>query len=152
MNKEIFAVIETVQFVRVRNFSKGYKGKYAVCEGLSKGKPCKIMVAEEEFPLKILNKIDKGTYLKVKANERGLRAAKIEYQDLEIIKLNQENIAVELANIKINLKNSEQRTIERDNMLFKWMDEVDKELHLLGLDLNKFREIFFKATKDEDDE
>ena len=110
------------------------------------------MVAEEEFPLKILSKINKGTFLKVKANERGLRAAKIEYQDLEIIKLNQENIAVELANIKINLKNAEQRTIERDNMLFKWMDEVDKELHLLGLDLNKFREIFFKATKDEDDE
>ena len=110
------------------------------------------MVAEEEFPLKILSKINNRTFLKVKANERGLRAAKIEYQDLEIVKLNQENIAVELANIKINLKNAEQRTIERDNMLFKWMDEVDKELHLLGLDLNKFREIFFKATKDEDDE
>ena len=52
MNKEIFAVIETVQFVRVRNFSKGYKGKYAVCEGLSNGKPCKLWLQKRNFPLK----------------------------------------------------------------------------------------------------
>ena len=87
MKKEIFTVAETVKFIRVRNFAEGYKGKYAVCEGECNGNSCKIFVADEEFPLEILNKIDEGTFLKVNPNDRGLRAVKIEYQDLEIIKL-----------------------------------------------------------------
>ena len=147
MKKEIFTVAETVKFIRVRNFAEGYKGKYAVCEGECNGNSCKIFVADEEFPLKILNKIDEGTFLKVNPNDRGLRAVKIEYQDLEIIKLNQQDFSIELAEIKKSIKNSEQRTIERDTTLFKWMEFVEEAIHLNTKDLNKFREIFFHATK-----
>ena len=150
MEKEIFAVVETVKFIRVRNLAEGYKGKYAICEGESNGNRCKIFVADEEFPLEILNKIDEGTNLKVNPNDRGLRAVKIEYQDLEIIKLNQKDHSIELAEIKTSIKNAEQRTIERDTTLYKWMELVEEAIHLNTKDLNKFREIFFHATKEDE--
>ena len=152
MEKEIFAVVETVKFIRVRNFAKGYKGKYAVCEGECNGNPCKIFVADEEFPFKVLNKINEGTDIKVNPNDRGLRAAKIEYQDLEIIKLTQQDLSVELAEIKTSIKNAEQRRIERDTTLFKWMEWVEEAIHLNTKDINKYREIIFHAPRDEDDD
>ena len=152
MTNEMFPVTQTVEFLRVRNFGEGYKGKYAVCEGISNGIQCKFIVAAEEFPLDVLNKIKERTNLRVNPNEKGLRAVKIEYQDIEVLKLNQEDIRVELADIKTWQKNSEQRSIERDITLFKWMEFVEEAIHLNTKDLNKFRDIFFHTTKDENDD
>ena len=45
---------------------------------------------------------------------------------------------------------SGERMIERDEMVFKWMEAVENELHSLGIDLNKIREIFFMKNNEED--
>ena len=105
-------------------------------EGLESNPPC--LIPHEKFPEKEIPKFFKKK-IRLTRNSIGQLRTSLSIQDLE-----DQN---QWMQIKFN--NLENRMIERDEMVFKWMEAVENELHLLGIDLNKIREIFFMKNKEE---
>ena len=106
-------------------------------EGLESNPPC--LIPHEKFPEKEIPKFFKKK-IRLTRNSIGQLRTSISIQDLE--DQNQW--------LQIKFNNLENRMIERDEMVFKWMEAVENELHSLGIDLNKIREIFFMKNNEED--
>jgi len=106
-------------------------------EGLESNPPC--LIPHEKFPEKEIPKFFKKK-IRLTRNSIGQLRTSLSIQDLE--DQNQW--------LQIKFNNLENRMIERDEMVFKWMEAVENELHSLGIDLNKIREIFFMKNNEED--
>ena len=142
MSKEILPVVETAILVGIyysvpaKDGKNGFTiGKLKI-EGLESNPPC--LIPHEKFPEKEIPKFFKKK-IRLTRNSIGQLRTSLSIQDLE-----DQN---QWMQIKFN--NLENRMIERDEMVFKWMEAVENELHLLGIDLNKIREIFFMKNKEE---
>ena len=142
MSKEILPVVETAILVGIyysvpaKDGKNGFTVGKLKIEGLESNPPC--LIPHEKFPEKEIPKFFKKK-IRLTRNSIGQLRTSLSIQDLE-----DQN---QWMQIKFN--NLENRMIERDEMVFKWMEAVENELHLLGIDLNKIREIFFMKNKEE---
>ena len=143
MSKEILPVVETAILVGIyysvpaKDGKNGFTiGKLKI-EGLESNPPC--LIPHEKFPEKEIPKFFKKK-IRLTRNSIGQLRTSLSIQDLE--DQNQW--------LQIKFNNLENRMIERDEMVFKWMEAVENELHSLGIDLNKIREIFFMKNNEED--
>ena len=143
MSKEILPVVETAILVGIYYSVPAKDGKYGFTvgklkiEGLESNPPC--LIPHEKFPEKEIPKFFKKK-IRLTRNSIGQLRTSLSIQDLE--DQNQW--------LQIKFNNLENRMIERDEMVFKWMEAVENELHSLGIDLNKIREIFFMKNNEED--
>ena len=143
MSKEILPVVETAILVGIyysvpaKDGKNGFTiGKLKI-EGLESNPPC--LIPHEKFPEKEIPKFFKKK-IRLTRNSIGQLRTSLSIQDLE--DQNQW--------LQIKFNNLENRMIKRDEMVFKWMEAVENELHSLGIDLNKIREIFFMKNNEED--
>ena len=125
MSEEFFPVTETVVFLRIVKYGEGRLGKFAVAlaKSISTETEFTLLLAEEEFPAEKAQLIKKGQVLKVKPSERGLRA-RIKDQDLKLLAQNQEDIAIEVCQLKDKIDGFETRTIEKFNHFEKVIDSL----------------------------
>ena len=124
MSKEILPVVETAILVGIyysvpaKDGKNGFTiGKLKI-EGLESNPPC--LIPHEKFPEKEIPKFFKKK-IRLTRNSIGQLRTSLSIQDLE-----DQN---QWMQIKFN--NLENRMIERDEMVFKWMEAVENELHLL---------------------
>ncbi len=143
MSKEILPVVETAILVGIyysvpaKDGKNGFTVGKLKIEGLESNPPC--LIPHEKFPEKEIPKFFKKK-IRLTRNSIGQLRTSLSIQDLE--DQNQW--------LQIKFNNLENRMIERDEMVFKWMEAVENELHSLGIDLNKIREIFFMKNNEED--
>ena len=143
MSKEILPVVETAILVGIyysvpaKDGKNGFSVGKLKIEGLESNPPC--LIPHEKFPEKEIPKFFKKK-IRLTRNSIGQLRTSLSIQDLE--DQNQW--------LQIKFNNLENRMIERDEMVFKWMEAVENELHSLGIDLNKIREIFFMKNNEED--
>ena len=123
MSEEFFPVTETVVFLRIVKYGEGRLGKFAVALVKHEETEFTLLLPEEDFPAEKAQLIKKGQVLKVKPSERGLRA-RIKDQDLKLLAQNQEDIAIEVCQLKDKIDGFETRTIEKFNHFEKVIDSL----------------------------
>ena len=112
MTNEFFPVFETVEFIRIVRYGEGKRGKFAVALVRHEQNECTTLFPEEDYPSNKLQLLKKGQLLKVKPSMAGLRA-RIKDQDIKLLAQNQEDIAIEVWQLKDKLDAVENRQIER---------------------------------------
>ena len=143
MENKNLPVVETAILVGIyysvpaKDGKNGFTVGKLKIEGLESNPPC--LIPHEKFPEKEIPKFFKKK-IRLTRNSIGQLRTSLSIQDLE--DQNQW--------LQIKFNNLENRMIERDEMVFKWMEAVENELHSLGIDLNKIREIFFMKNNEED--
>ena len=123
MSEEFFPVTETVVFLRIVKYGEGRLGKFAVALVKHQETEFTLLLAEEEFPAEKAQLMKKGQVLKVKPSERGLRA-RIQDQDIKLLAQNQEDIAIEVCQLKDKIDGFETRTIEKFNHFERVIDAL----------------------------
>ena len=112
MTNEFFPVFETVEFIRIVRYGEGKRGKFAVALVRHEQNECTTLFPEEDYPSNKLQLLKKGQLLKVKPSMAGLRA-RIKDQDIKLLAQNQEDIAIEVCQLKDKIDGFETRTIEK---------------------------------------
>ena len=123
MNTKILPVFETVEFLRVRNFGEGKRGKFAVAIVRSEQNEFTTLFAEEQYPLEQVNYLKEGQIIKVRPSEYGLRAV-LKDQDIELLAQNTEDIAIEVCHLKDKIDGLENRQSERFDHLEKVVNQL----------------------------
>ena len=123
MTNEFFPVFETVEFIRIVRYGEGKLGKFAVALVKHQETEFTLLLAEEDFPAEKAQLMKKGQVLKVKPSERGLRA-RIQDQDIKLLAQNQEDIAIEVCQLKDKIDGFETRTIEKFNHFERVIDAL----------------------------
>ena len=123
MTNEFFPVFETVEFIRIVRYGEGKRGKFAVALVRHEQNECTTLFPEEDYPSNKLQLLKKGQLLKVKPSMAGLRA-RIKDQDLKLLAQNQEDIAIEVCQLKDKIDGFETRTIEKFNHFEKVIDAL----------------------------
>ena len=125
MSEEFFPVTETVVFLRIVKYGEGRLGKFAVALVKHQETEFTLLLAEEDFPAEKAQLMKKGQVLKVKPSERGLRA-RIQDQDIKLLAQNQEDIAIEVCQLKDKIDGFETRTIEKFNHFEKVINDLKR--------------------------
>lgn len=123
MTNEFFPVFETVEFIRIVRYGEGKRGKFAVALVRHEQNECTTLFPEEDYPSNKLQLLKKGQLLKVKPSMAGLRA-RIKDQDIKLLAQNQEDIAIEVCQLKDKIDGFETRTIEKFNHFEKVIDSL----------------------------
>ena len=123
MTNEFFPVFETVEFIRIVRYGEGKRGKFAVALVRHEQNECTTLFPEEDYPSNELQLLKKGQLLKVKPSMAGLRA-RIKDQDIKLLAQNQEDIAIEVCQLKDKIDGFETRTIEKFNHFEKVIDAL----------------------------
>ena len=123
MTNEFFPVFETVEFIRIVRYGEGKRGKFAVALVRHEQNECTTLFPEEDYPSNKLQLLKKGQLLKVKPSIAGLRA-RIKDQDIKLLAQNQEDIAIEVCQLKDKIDGFETRTIEKFNHFEKVIDAL----------------------------
>ena len=123
MSNEFFPVFETVEFIRIVRYGEGKRGKFAVALVRHEQNECTTLFPEEDYPSNKLQLLKKGQLLKVKPSMAGLRA-RIKDQDIKLLAQNQEDIAIEVCQLKDKIDGFETRTIEKFNHFERVIDAL----------------------------
>ena len=123
MSNEFFPVFETVEFIRIVRYGEGKRGKFAVALVKHEQNECTTLFPEEDYPSNKLQLLKKGQLLKVKPSMAGLRA-RIKDQDIKLLAQNQEDIAIEVCQLKDKIDGFETRTIEKFNHFERVIDAL----------------------------
>ena len=123
MTTEFFPVFETVEFIRIVRYGEGKRGKFAVALVRHEQNECTTLFPEEDYPSNKLQLLKKGQLLKVKPSMAGLRA-RIKDQDIKLLAQNQEDIAIEVCQLKDKIDGFETRTIEKFNHFERVIDAL----------------------------
>ena len=123
MTNEFFPVFETVEFIRILRYGEGKRGKFAVALVRHEQNECTTLFPEEDYPSNKLQLLKKGQLLKVKPSMAGLRA-RIKDQDIKLLAQNQEDIAIEVCQLKDKIDGFESRTIEKFNHFERVIDAL----------------------------
>ena len=123
MTNEFFPVFETVEFIRIVRYREGKRGKFAVALVRHEQNECTTLFPEEDYPSNKLQLLKKGQLLKVKPSMAGLRA-RIKDQDIKLLAQNQEDIAIEVCQLKDKIDGFETRTIEKFNHFERVIDAL----------------------------
>ena len=123
MTNEFFPVFETVEFIRIVRYGEGKRGKFAVALVRHEQNECTTLFPEEDYPSNKLQLLKKGQLLKVKPSMAGLRA-RIKDQDSKLRAQNQEDIAIEVCQLKDKIDGFETRTIEKFNHFERVIDAL----------------------------
>ena len=123
MTNEFFPVFETVEFIRIVRYGEGKRGKFAVALVRHEQNECTTLFPEEDYPSNKLQLLKKGQLLKVKPSMAGLRAM-IKDQDIKLLAQNQEDIAIEVCQLKDKIDGFETRTIEKFNHFERVIDAL----------------------------
>ena len=123
MTNEFFPVFETVEFIRILRYGEGKRGKFAVALVRHEQNECTTLFPEEDYPSNKLQLLKKGQLLKVKPSMAGLRA-RIKDQDIKLLAQNQEDIAIEVCQLKDKIDGFETRTIEKFNHFERVIDAL----------------------------
>ena len=123
MTNEFFPVFETVEFIRIVRYGEGKRGKFAVALVKHEQNECTTLFPEEDYPSNKLQLLKKGQLLKVKPSMAGLRA-RIKDQDIKLLAQNQEDIAIEVCQLKDKIDGFETRTIEKFNHFERVIDAL----------------------------
>ena len=123
MTNEFFPVFETVEFIRIVRYGEGKRGKFAVALVRHEQNECTTLFPEEDYPSNKLQLLKKGQLLKVKPSMAGLRA-RIKDQDIKLLAQNQEDIAIEVCQLKDKIDGFETRTIEKFNHFERVIDAL----------------------------
>ena len=123
MTNEFFPVFETVEFIRIVRYGEGKRGKFAVALVRHEQNQCTTLFPEEDYPSNKLQLLKKGQLLKVKPSMAGLRA-RIKDQDIKLLAQNQEDIAIEVCQLKDKIDGFETRTIEKFNHFERVIDAL----------------------------
>ena len=123
MSNEFFPVFETVEFIRIVRYGEGKRGKFAVALVKHEQNECTTLFPEEDYPSNKLQLLKKGQLLKVKPSMAGLRA-RIKDQNIKLLAQNQEDIAIEVCQLKDKIDGFETRTIEKFNHFEKVIDSL----------------------------
>ena len=123
MTNEFFPVFETVEFIRIVRYGEGKRGKFAVALVRHEQNECTTLFPEEDYPSNKLQLLKKGQLLKVKPSMAGLRA-RIKDQDIKLLAQNQEDIAIEVCQLKDKIDGFESRTIEKFNHFERVIDAL----------------------------
>ncbi len=123
MTSEFFPVFETVEFIRIVRYGEGKLGKFAVALVRHEQNECTTLFPEEDYPSNKLQLLKKGQLLKVKPSMAGLRA-RIKDQDIKLLAQNQEDIAIEVCQLKDKIDGFETRTIEKFNHFERVIDAL----------------------------
>ena len=125
MTNEFFPVFETVEFIRIVRYGEGKRGKFAVALVRHEQNECTTLFPEEDYPSNKLQLLKKGQLLKVKPSMAGLRA-RIKDQDIKLLAQNQEDIAIEVCQLKDKLDAVENRQIERLGQFERVIDDLKR--------------------------
>ena len=125
MTNEFFPVFETVEFIRIVRYGEGKRGKFAVALVRHEQNECTTLFPEEDYPSNKLQLLKKGQLLKVKPSMAGLRA-RIKDQDIKLLAQNQEDIAIEVCQLKDKIDGFETRTIEKFNHFEKIINDLKR--------------------------
>ena len=123
MSNEFFPVFETVEFIRIVSYGEGKRGKFAVALVKHEQNECTTLFPEEDYPSNKLQLLKKGQLLKVKPSMAGLRA-RIKDQNIKLLAQNQEDIAIEVCQLKDKIDGFELRTIEKFNHFERVIDAL----------------------------
>ena len=123
MTNEFFPVFETVEFIRIVRYGEGKRGKFAVALVKHEQNECTTLFPEEDYPSNKLQLLKKGQLLKVKPSMAGLRA-RIKDQNIKLLAQNQEDIAIEVCQLKDKIDGFESRTIEKFNHFERVIDAL----------------------------
>ena len=123
MSNEFFPVFETVEFIRIVRYGEGKRGKFAVALVKHEQNECTTLFPEEDYPSNKLQLLKKGQLLKVKPSMAGLRA-RIKDQNIKLLAQNQEDIAIEVCQLKDKIDGFELRTIEKFNHFERVIDAL----------------------------
>ena len=123
MTNEFFPVFETVEFIRIVRYGEGKRGKFAVALVRHEQNECTTLFPEEDYPSNKLQLLKKGQLLKVKPSMAGLRA-RIKDQNIKLLAQNQEDIAIEVCQLKDKIDGFESRTIEKFNHFERVIDAL----------------------------
>ena len=123
MTNEFFPVFETVEFIRIVRYGEGKRGKFAVALVRHEQNECTTLFPEEDYPSNKLQLLKKGQLLKVKPSMAGLRA-RLKDQDIKLLAQNQEDIAIEVCQLKDKIDGFETRTIEKFNHFERVIDAL----------------------------
>lgn len=123
MTNEFFPVFETVEFIRIVRYGEGKRGKFAVALVRHEQNECTTLFPEEDYPSNKLQLLKKGQLLKVKPSMAGLRA-RIKDQNIKLLAQNQEDIAIEVCQLKDKIDGFETRTIEKFNHFERVIDAL----------------------------
>ena len=123
MTNEFFPVFETVEFIRIVRYGEGKRGKFAVALVRHEQNECTTLFPEEDYPSNKLQLLKKGQLLKVKPSMAGLRA-RIKDQNIRLLAQNQEDIAIEVCQLKDKIDGFETRTIEKFNHFERVIDAL----------------------------
>ena len=123
MTNDFFPVFETVEFIRIVRYGEGKRGKFAVALVRHEQNECTTLFPEEDYPSNKLQLLKKGQLLKVKPSMAGLRA-RIKDQDIKLLAQNQEDIAIEVCQLKDKIDGFETRTIEKFNHFERVIDAL----------------------------
>ncbi len=123
MSNEFFPVFETVEFIRIVRYGEGKRGKFAVALVKHEQNECTTLFPEEDYPSNKLQLLKKGQLLKVKPSMAGLRA-RIKDQNIKLLAQNQEDIAIEVCQLKDKIDGFESRTIEKFNHFERVIDAL----------------------------
>ena len=125
MTNEFFPVFETVEFIRIVRYGEGKRGKFAVALVRHEQNECTTLFPEEDYPSNKLQLLKKGQLLKVKPSMAGLRA-RIKDQDIKLLAQNQEDIAIEVCQLKDKIDGFETRTTENFNHFEKVINDLKR--------------------------
>ena len=125
MSNEFFPVFETVEFIRIVRYGEGKRGKFAVALVRHEQNECTTLFPEEDYPSNKLQLLKKGQLLKVKPSMAGLRA-RIKDQDIKLLAQNQEDIAIEVCQLKDKIDGFETRTIGKFNHFEKVINDLKR--------------------------
>ena len=123
MSKEFFPVFETVEFIRIARYGEGKQGKFVVALVKYEQNECTTLFPEEDYPSNKLQLLKKGQLLKVKPSMAGFRV-RIKDQDIKLLAQNQEDIAIEVCQLKDKIDGFETRTIEKFNHFERVIDAL----------------------------
>ena len=123
MSNEFFPVFETVEFIRIVRYGEGKRGKFAVALVKHEQNECTTLFPEEDYPSNKLQLLKKGQLLKVQPSMAGLRA-RIKDQNIKLLAQNQEDIAIEVCQLKDKIDGFESRTIEKFNHFERVIDAL----------------------------
>ena len=123
MTNEFFPVFETVEFIRIVRYGEGKRGKFAVALVRHEQNECTTLFPEEDYPSNKLQLLKKGQLLKVQPSMAGLRA-RIKDQNIKLLAQNQEDIAIEVCQLKDKIDGFESRTIEKFNHFERVIDAL----------------------------
>ena len=115
--------INLLKFIRIVRYGEGKRGKFAVALVRHGQNECTTLFPEEDYPSNKLQLLKKGQLLKVKPSMAGLRA-RIKDQDIKLLAQNQEDIAIEVCQLKDKIDGFETRTIEKFNHFERVIDAL----------------------------